>query len=110
MTFYKVATLDDLWIGEKLGVIVGGRPVLLVNVDGTFCAYEDRCRHKGVLLSTGRLEGGVLTCSVHGWSYDARTGCGINPESTKLPSYPVKIERSDILVDVDEEASDARRT
>ena len=110
MTFCKVATLDDLWSGEKLGVIVQGRPVLLVNVEGKFCAYEDRCRHKGVPLSTGRLEDGVLTCSVHGWVYDVRTGRGINPESTILPSYPIKVENSDILVDVDGEASDAGRT
>jgi toluene monooxygenase system ferredoxin subunit len=109
MTFCKAAHRDDVWIGEMLGVVVRDRAVLLVNVEGKLCAYEDRCRHKGVPLSTGRLEGGVLTCSVHGWVYDAHTGSGINPESTKLPSYPVKIEGSDILVDVDEEATDAKR-
>ena len=102
MSFVKATTLDDLWIGEKLGVVVGGRPVLLVNVEGTVCAYEDRCRHKGVALSLGRLEGHVLSCSVHGWLYDARTGIGINPESATLPRFPVRIEGNDVLVDVAE--------
>jgi toluene monooxygenase system ferredoxin subunit len=100
MSFGKAATLDDLWIGEKLGVSVGGRAVLLVNVEGAVCAYEDRCRHKGIALSLGKLEGHVLTCSVHGWIYDARTGAGINPASAQLPCFPVKIEGNDILVDV----------
>ena len=102
MSFVKATTLDDLWIGEKLGVIVGGRPVLLVNVDGQVCAFEVRCRHKGVLLSLGRLEGHVLTCSVHGWVYDARSGVGINPESAKLLRFPVRVEGNDVLVDIAE--------
>jgi toluene monooxygenase system ferredoxin subunit len=100
MSFGKAATLDDLWIGEKLGVSVGGQAVLLVNVEGAVCAYEDRCRHKGIALSLGKLDGHVLTCSLHGWIYDARTGAGINPASARLPCFPVKIEGNDILVDV----------
>ena len=102
MSFVKATTLDELWMGEKLAVVVAGRPVLLVNVEGTICAYEDRCRHKGVALSLGKLEGHVLTCSVHGWLYDARTGTGINPESASLLRFPVRIEGNDVLVDVAE--------
>jgi toluene monooxygenase system ferredoxin subunit len=102
MSFVKATTLDELWIGEKLGVVVLGRPVLLVNVEGTVCAYEDRCCHKGVALSLGKLEGHVLACSVHGWLYDARTGTGINPGNAKLRRFPVRIEGNDVLVDVAE--------
>ena len=102
MSFVKATTLDELWMGEKLGVVVAGRPVLLVNVEGTVCAYEDRCRHKGVALSLGNLDGHVLACSVHGWLYDARTGAGINPESARLLRFPVRIEGNDVLVDVAE--------
>ena len=102
MSFIKATTLDELWVGEKLGVVVSGCPVLLVNVEGTVCAYQDRCRHKGVALSLGKLEGHVLSCSVHGWLYDARTGIGINPESATLLRFPVRIEGNDVLVDVAE--------
>jgi toluene monooxygenase system ferredoxin subunit len=110
MTFDKAATLDELWIGEKLGVVVSGRPVLLVNVEGMVCAFEDRCRHKGIALSQGKLEGHVLTCAVHGWIYDVCTGQGINPESARLLRFPVRIEGNDILVDVVEEESHGNRT
>jgi toluene monooxygenase system ferredoxin subunit len=109
MSFGKAATLDELWIGEKLGVVMEGRPVLLVNAEGTVCAYEDRCRHKGIALSLGKLEGHLLTCSVHGWVYDARTGAGINPERTQLPCYPVRIDGNDILVDVAEAEGHAKQ-
>ena len=100
MSLRKVGTVDDVWMGEKVGVEVCGRLVMLVNVDGIVCAYEDRCLHKGVRLSEGRLEGSVLTCAAHGWQYDARTGAGINPENVRLTGYPVQIEKGDILVDL----------
>jgi toluene monooxygenase system ferredoxin subunit len=102
MTLCKVATLDDVWAGEKVGVVVQGRPVLLVNVDGEVCAYEDRCQHKGVRLSEGRLDGFVLTCAAHGWQYDARTGQGINPASVVLPRFDVKVVGDDVFVDLPE--------
>jgi len=99
MSLCKVGTVDDVWIGEKVGVEVGGRLVMLVNVDGIVCAYEDRCLHKGVRLSEGRLDGSVLTCAAHGWQYDVRTGAGINPENVRLTRYPVQIDGGDVLVD-----------
>jgi toluene monooxygenase system ferredoxin subunit len=105
MTFKRVASMDDVWSGEKIGVDVDGRPVLLVNVDGVVCAYEDRCRHKGVRLSEGKLDGVVLTCASHGWMYDARTGFGINPEAVKLVAYPVRIEGDEIMVEVPERSA-----
>jgi toluene monooxygenase system ferredoxin subunit len=98
----KVGTLDDVWTGEMVGVEVEGRPILLVDVEGTVCAYEDRCRHKGVRLSEGKLDGFVITCAAHGWQYDARTGQGVNPEGVALPRYEVRIAGDDILIDLPE--------
>ncbi len=99
MTLCRVATLDELWIGEKLSRVVDGRRVLLINYQGTVCAYEDRCRHQGVRLSEGRIVDHVLTCAAHGWEYDIRTGSGINPDNVRLRRYGVKIEGIDILID-----------
>jgi toluene monooxygenase system ferredoxin subunit len=100
MPFCKVTTLDALWSGEKVGVVVAGRPVLLVNLDGEVHAYEDRCAHQCVLLSGGRLEGDTLVCPAHGWEYDVRTGKGLNPEGVSLRRLPVFLEADDVLVDV----------
>jgi len=108
MSFCLVAKFDDLWSGEMLGLEVEARPVLLVNLGGRVSAYEDRCCHKGVRLSQGRLEGSRLTCFAHGWQYDVSTGEGINPESVRLRGYPVKIENGDIYVDVRGSMSDGR--
>jgi toluene monooxygenase system ferredoxin subunit len=98
--FRRALDRDALWDGEMVGVDVGGLPVLLVAVEGQVHAFEDRCLHQQVKLSTGRLEGCVLTCGAHQWSYDVCTGCGVNPDNVRLRSLPVRVSGDAIEVDV----------
>ncbi len=100
MTFRKAATVNDVWQGEMVGVRVCGQAVLLVHAGEGICAYRDRCAHKGLPLSQGRLRGAVIACAAHGWEYDARTGRGINPASVQLARLEVKIEGDDVLIDL----------
>lgn len=101
MTFQLLAQTSLLWSGEKQGFTLNGKKVLLVNVEDRFYAYEDRCAHQAVELSKGTLEGHILTCRAHDWSYDARTGEGINPHRIKLKRYPLKIVNNDIFIDLE---------
>lgn len=101
MTFRPAASLDDLWRGEMVGVVVGPTRVLLVNVEGEILAFEDSCAHKGVPLSEGRLEESVLTCGAHHWQYDVKSGCGVNPDHVRLVRFAVKIVGDEVHVDVD---------
>lgn len=100
MALRPAARLDSLWSGEMMGIVMDGVKVLLVNLDGRVCAYEDRCAHQRVPLSQGRLCGRVLTCAAHEWQYDACTGHGLNPQGVALRRFPVCIEGGDILLDV----------
>jgi toluene monooxygenase system ferredoxin subunit len=101
MSFQRAATRDDLWVGEMKGVVVDGVPILLVSLDDGVRAYEDRCRHKGVPLSTGRLAGTRLVCAVHAWEYDVASGRGVNPDRVCLRAFPVRLVGDEIQVDVD---------
>ena len=100
MSFRRAAASDDLWVGDMKGVVVDGVPVVLVGLADGVRAYEDRCLHKGVALSKGRLEGVRLTCAVHAWEYDAATGRGLNPDRVCLRAFPVRVVGADIEVDV----------
>jgi toluene monooxygenase system ferredoxin subunit len=101
MAFERAATVDDVWVGEMRGVVVGGARVLLVNVDGEIRAFEDRCAHQAFPLSRGRLEGDVLTCAAHEWTYDVRCGQSQNPRGARLRRYAVRVEGGTVLVDVE---------
>jgi toluene monooxygenase system ferredoxin subunit len=82
-------------------VDVEGKKVLVVNVEGRFCAFEDRCAHQAMELSKGRLEGKVLTCPAHEWQYDVTTGLGVNPRGACLRQFPIKVEGADVQVEVE---------
>jgi toluene monooxygenase system ferredoxin subunit len=94
------ARCPDLWEGEMARLEVVGRPLVLINVGGVVRAYEDRCPHLGVPLSRGRLAGCVLTCGAHGWSYDARTGRGINPRGVSLRPVPISIQGEEVCLEM----------
>ena len=107
MSFRRVADAASLWPGEMKGFVVDAMKVLLINLDGTVHAYEDSCPHRGVALSCGTLEAasGRLTCAMHLWQYDARTGKGVNPRGVALRRLPMKVEDDAIWVEVDGDAA-----
>jgi toluene monooxygenase system ferredoxin subunit len=105
MTFARAAAMQDVWEGEPFGCRVGGTAVVLFRFGQSVYAYQDRCAHLGFALSKGKLDGHVLTCSAHHWSFDARVGSGINPKGACLVPYPVRVEGGDILVNVSGEGA-----
>jgi len=100
MAFERAMASDQLWLGEMRGLVLGGRRVLLVSTEQGVCAYEDRCAHLGLPLSSGTFQGGRITCSAHHFQYDACTGHGIKPENVRLVPFPLRIEGGGIFVDV----------
>jgi toluene monooxygenase system ferredoxin subunit len=111
MSFAKAASLGELWCGEMRGLTMSGRRVLVVHLGGhdagCVAAFEDKCPHLGVALSEGTLDGDVLTCRAHGWSYDVRTGRGVNPEDTRLVRFAARVDGDDVLVDPAQEVEAA---
>lgn len=101
MAFQKIAELDDLWSGEIRGMEVNGEPILLVNVDDHIYGYADACPHQKSRLSEGTLTGKVIRCARHHWEFNVCTGNGVNPQSTRLMSFPIRLDGQDILIDID---------
>jgi phenylpropionate dioxygenase-like ring-hydroxylating dioxygenase large terminal subunit len=76
-----------------------GEPIALFrDAAGKPVAVVDRCPHRNVQLSGGRVVAGRLQCPYHGWEFD-QTGCAVYipslTEGEKIPStactqtYPV---------------------
>jgi toluene monooxygenase system ferredoxin subunit len=100
VTFVPALSSDEIWSGEMRAIAIEDKQVLLLRIDHELYAYEDRCAHLGFPLSSGTLESGVLTCSVHHYCYDARSGCGINPKNVRLKSFAVREDAGRNWVDV----------
>jgi nitrite reductase/ring-hydroxylating ferredoxin subunit len=49
-------------------------------------------------VGEGELDGTIVTCPMHGWEYDVRTGANtINP-AARLRTYEVRLDGEDVLV------------
>jgi 3-phenylpropionate/trans-cinnamate dioxygenase ferredoxin component len=98
--FVKVANVSEIPAGQKRIVEVDGTLVVVINCDGHFYAIEDVCTHDGGPLGEGRLEDGQIICPRHGARFDVRTGDALTlPAFEPVPTYEVKIEGEDILVE-----------
>jgi len=84
--------------GTAKVVVVGGRPVALFNVGGTFYATDGVCLHRGGPVGEGTLEGPTVTCPWHGWEYDVRTGQNVGNPAAKLRTYRVVVEGDDVTI------------
>ena len=97
--YWYVAGYDHEVSRRPLGRLVLGQPIVLYRLeDGAPVALEDRCAHRHLPLSMGKLVGDSLQCHYHGLRYD-RTGACVRvpgqetiPRSARVKSYPV-VER-----------------
>jgi len=93
-----VAKVGDVRPGETKVVVVAGRPVALYNVNGSFFATDNTCLHRAGPLGEGFLDGAVITCPMHGWQYDVRTGQSFMNPAAKLRTYRVVVSGDDVRV------------
>jgi nitrite reductase (NADH) small subunit len=100
MPFVKVATISEVPENSVIEVSVGDDLYAICNVDGTITALSGTCVHQGGPLGQGNIADGRLMCPWHAWEYDCRTGASPEDPSTCVPTYPVKLEGSDILIQV----------
>ena len=98
--FVKAAETTEVQPGDCLGVKVEGVFIGIYNIDGNYYAMNNICPHLGGVLTYGFFDDDVVTCPLHMWEFDVKTGNCLWPEQEKLPTYPVKVEGNDILVDV----------
>jgi len=96
---WYVAAWDREVVRRPLARTFLNEPVVLYRKeDGTPVALEDRCCHRNLPLSMGRLEGDDLRCGYHGLRFDASGECVEVPGQERIPpgarvrSYPL-IER-----------------
>lgn len=94
---WYVAAISDEVGRSPLGRRLLDRDVVLYRTEsGEVVALEDRCAHRAMPLSAGRLDGDRLVCGYHGFTYDATGACVRIPSQPNVPagtcvrSYPIR--------------------
>jgi 3-phenylpropionate/trans-cinnamate dioxygenase ferredoxin subunit len=93
MAEHQAATLGDVPEGEVREFTVGGREIVLCNVEGEIYALQGMCTHEDLPLDGGEVDGTELVCNWHGASFDVCTGRPIGlPATEPLQTFPARVD------------------
>lgn len=78
--------------GLKEVEVESGLKVLVANAGGDFYACQAICPHQEVPLCEGLFDGEVLTCHMHLWQWDIRTGAPQGLAESPLQLFDITVE------------------
>jgi nitrite reductase (NADH) small subunit len=97
-TFFRVATVAEIPVGQAKAFVVDDREIAIFNVDGTFHAIENSCPHQGGPLAEGWIEGKIVTCPWHAWCFDVTNGSMTLGGYTSVDAFDVRVDGDTIAV------------
>ena len=85
--WYPVALSEEVVTGKLFATSLLGERVVVYRLADRVIALRDLCIHRGTPLSLGWIDGDVLRCAYHGWSYAESGECVGIP--SLLPGRPI---------------------
>lgn len=99
----RVCHMDDVPERGGRAVTVGELTVAVFRTShGSIMVMENRCPHKGGVLSEGIVTGNKVICPLHGWKIDMVTGEAMRPDKGCVHTYPVDVRKGEVYVDISE--------
>ncbi len=83
--WHPIAKSSDVPEASILGARLLGEDLVVWRIRGEVRVWQDLCIHRGTRLSLGHLEGDLLQCAYHGWTYDRSGDC------VKIPAHPEQV-------------------
>ncbi len=85
---------------------VGGEPIVIFrDAKGQAAALVDRCMHRNLALSRGKVTADGLRCAYHGWTWaadghctDIPSACGGDCSAIRIKSYPVREQQGFVWI------------
>lgn len=93
MTKKRVCRVEDVPANGLVEVEVKDGPrVVVANAGDAYFAAQAICPHQEVNLCEGLFDGKVLTCHMHLWQWDIRTGAPIGLAEAPLQTFDLTVE------------------
>jgi nitrite reductase (NADH) small subunit len=75
--FEHVGRVQDVPLYEGRAATVGGRRIAVFRLADGFVALDAACPHAGGPLADGIVADSCVTCPLHGWRFDLRSGAPV---------------------------------
>lgn len=104
--FMRIAALSDVRPSRPLVIELNGHEIAVFRIEEDYLAVSNVCPHQhSPVIAEGSLDGHVVTCPMHGWSYDVRTGKAVNA-SGFLRTFDLRVEGDDLQIRIPEPRSE----
>ena len=80
-------------------VTVDDQDVALFRRGDEVLAIGNLCPHQGGSLCDGFVEGDIVTCPLHGWEFDLRSGACMTIPGESVPCYAVTVEDGAVFLE-----------
>lgn len=84
----------------------GGLKLVVANAGGEFFGFQAACPHQDVPLCEGLFDGTTLTCHMHLWQWDVRTGAPQGLAEAPLQRYLLAVEGDSLYLGGEDSALD----
>jgi len=101
----RVCSTSDVPPDGMAAFDVGGRRVMVANVQDAYFAIGDTCSHAEASLSEGYLDVDECTveCALHNAVFSLRSGEALEfPAEDPVPAYALTVDDGSIFIEVDD--------
>jgi len=104
----RVGRVADIPLFEGRNATVDGTRIAIVRLPGGFVAIDAECPHQGGPLADGIVADSCVTCPLHGWRFDLRTGAPVGGGAEiGVATYEVDVRGDDLYVRLPVQAGSA---
>lgn len=94
-----VGSLADLDVGDRKEVTLpNGKLILIIHSESGYHACCADCPHQDTPLAEGSLDGDILTCPLHFWQWNIRTGEKVGIAELPLDVFELREDNGEWFV------------
>ena len=95
----RILDLAELPPGQTAFASVDGVDVALFRRGDEILAIGNACTHQGGNLCDGFVEGDIVTCPLHGWEFDLRSGACMTVPGESVPRWLATVENGAVFLE-----------
>ncbi len=100
MVFVEAADLNELKDKKRIVIEVSGRKIILFYLHGDIFAVDAECPHRGGALDEGDFHDEEITCPLHCFMFNVKSGMCLNFPNYKAKTYAVERDGERIKVEI----------
>ena len=97
----EIGTLNDIPVlGSRVVRTASGDIAVFRTADDEVFALDDRCPHKGGPLSQGIVHNKRVTCPLHNFVIELKSGTAVAPDEGCTRAHPTRVENDIVWLGV----------